>query len=68
MKIIVNYGAQYDSPQFVYKEVNEVKWRSENWLTITFTNGEKTFVNASKCYSIDLEQDNEEEEKGDDNY
>lgn len=67
MKIIVNYGAEYNSPQLIYEEVSEARWMNENWLTIIFINGEKTFVNVDKCYSIDLERD--KEEKGeDDNY
>ena len=62
MKVTVNYGAEYNSPQLFYKEVNEVRWSNENWLAIIFTNGEKTLVNASKCYSIDIEREEEEKE------
>lgn len=61
MKVTVNYGAEYNSPQLFYKEVNEVRWRNENWLTIIFTDGE-TLINASKCYSIDIERDEEKKE------
>lgn len=64
MKVTVNYGAEYNSPQLFYEEVNEVRWSNENWLAIIFTNGEKTLVNTSKCYSIDIER-NEEEKEGD---
>ncbi len=66
-KLIVNYGAEYNSPQFIYEEVSEARWMNENWLTIIFTDGEKTFVNASKCYSIDLKRDEEGKEE-DNNY
>ena len=67
MKITVNYGACASSASLVYSDINRTEWSKEGWLTIIFTNGEKTLVNASKCYSTDIERDKEEEE-GDNSY
>lgn len=66
MKVTASYGPYADSASVVYSDIDRTEWSKEGWLTIIFTNGEKTLVNTSKCYSIDIERD--EEEEGDNNY
>ena len=59
--VTVNYGPEDDAPIIEYSEVILVEWRNENWLRLIFKDGSKTLLDASKCYSIDIEQDEEEE-------
>lgn len=59
--VTVNYGPEDDAPILEYSEVILVEWRNENWLRLIFKDGSKTLLDASKCYSIDIEQDEEEE-------
>lgn len=59
--VTVYYGPENDAPIIEYSEVILVEWRNENWLRLVFKNGSKTLLDASKCYSIDIEPDGEEE-------
>ena len=59
--VTVNYGPEDDAPTLEYSEVILVEWRNENWLRLIFKDGSKTLLDASKCYSIDIEQDEEKE-------
>lgn len=59
--VTVNYGPKYNAPILKYSEVILVEWCNENWLRLVFKDGSKTLLDASKCYSIDIEPDGEEE-------
>lgn len=59
--IFVNYGPEDYAPILEYNEVILVEWRNENWLRLVFKDGSKTLLDASKCYSIDIQPDNKEE-------
>ena len=59
--VTVNYGPEYDTPILEYSEVVLIEWRNENWLRLVFKDGSKTLLDASKCYSIDIQPDDEEE-------
>ena len=59
--VTVYYGPEDYAPILEYSEVILIEWRNENWLRLVFKNGSKTLLDASKCYSIDIEPDDEEE-------
>lgn len=59
--VTINYGLEHNTPMLKYSEVILVEWRNENWLRLVFKDGSKTLLDASKCYSIDMEPDGEEE-------
>ena len=59
--VTVNYGPEYDTPILEYSEVVLIEWRNENWLRLVFKDGSKTLLDASKCYSIDIQPDGGEE-------
>ena len=53
--VTVYYGPENDAPIIEYSEVILVEWRNENWLRLVFKDGSKTLLDASKCYSIDID-------------
>ena len=59
--VTVNYGPEDDALILEYSEVILVEWRNENWLRLIFKDGSKTLLDASKCYSIDIEPNDEKE-------